>query len=193
MKKIITIILAIAMVFAFSSLAFAADISAEQAKQIALTDANVNEADLLYIRVEKDIDDAIIKFEVNFFVKSSSTEYEYDIAIADGRILSKEIEGGKKGSTDPNNVISLEAAIELAKLRAGVGEEATIRKATLDFDDGYYEYDIEIVEKGIEYDITVDAGDGSILEFDQDFEGFSFRKIWKSIMDFFSNLFSFLK
>lgn len=193
MKKIITMALAIAMVFAFSSLAFAADISAEQAKSIALTDANVSEADILYIRVEKDIDDAIVKYEVDFFVKSTSTEYEYDIAVADGRILSKEIDGGKKGMTDPNNIISLEAAIEIAKVRAGVGEGARITKSKLDFDDGYYEYDIEIIENGIEYDITVDAGDGSILEFDQDFEGFSFAKIWKSIIDFFLNLFSFIK
>ncbi len=64
------------------------------------------------------------------------------------------------------NSIGLEKAINLALIDAGVPEEnATVTKAKLDFEKGVFIYDIEFDSNGTdEYDYSVKASDGTILE-----------------------------
>lgn len=65
-------------------------ISEEEAKNIALKDAGVNETDVTNIRVSRDIDDGRQEYEVDFFV--GSKEYEYTISAEDGKILDKDLD-----------------------------------------------------------------------------------------------------
>ena len=46
--------------------------------------------------------------------------------------------------------------------------EVRFTKAKLDFDDGIFEYDIEFFVGRVEYDYTIAAADGRIIEFDID-------------------------
>lgn len=64
------------------------------------------------------------------------------------------------------NSIGIDKAISIAMTDAGVQEENTIvTKAKMDFEKSAFVYDIEFVENDIvEYDYTIKAADGTILE-----------------------------
>lgn len=68
----------------------AGQISEEEAKNIALTDAGVSEADVTQLTVHLDTDDGVTKYEVDFNV--GQTEYDYDIDATTGAILERSSE-----------------------------------------------------------------------------------------------------
>ena len=65
-------------------------ISLEQAKQVALTDAGVNESDIRFKKTELDHDDGMLVYEIEFF--KDTNEYEYEINANTGDIFSRSIE-----------------------------------------------------------------------------------------------------
>lgn len=65
-------------------------ISEEEAKNIALKDANLAESEISGLRIKQERDDGIQKYEVDFY--SNSREYDYDIDAISGKILEKEEE-----------------------------------------------------------------------------------------------------
>ena len=86
------------------------------------------------------------------------------------------------------NLISEKKAKEIALKHAGY-EESEVRfvKAKLDRDDGRYEYEIEFRADGnLEYDYSINAVNGKIVEFDRDydapdrFEAFNFFKFFNT-------------
>lgn len=68
----------------------AGEITADQAKQIALQHAGIAEADALYVDIEYDRDDGRTEWSVDFATQDS--EYDYEIAAADGTIIKSERE-----------------------------------------------------------------------------------------------------
>lgn len=66
----------------------AGNITAEQAKQIALGAVGVTEAQTRQLKTEYDIDDGREIYEVEFYV--DRTEYSFEISASDGTILSRE-------------------------------------------------------------------------------------------------------
>ena len=92
LKKLSSLALSLLLVFSLSVSAFAAEVSAEQAKEIALKDAGYKAADAVYVRAEADYDDGVKEYEVEFLVKGDGVNYEFDYEVraADGKILSKE-------------------------------------------------------------------------------------------------------
>ena len=68
----------------------AGEISADEAKAIALEHAGVAEADALYVNIEYDRDDGRTEWSVDF--ATQDTEYDYEIAAADGSIIKSERE-----------------------------------------------------------------------------------------------------
>ncbi len=65
-------------------------ITVEEAKNIALQDANVNVADASYLKCEFDYDDGRAEYEVEW--KVGRVEYEYTISAVDGTIWERDIE-----------------------------------------------------------------------------------------------------
>ena len=65
-------------------------ISEEEAKAIALKHAGLGEADVKGLRVTRDFDDGVQKYEVEF--REGFTEYDYEIRGEDGEILSYDID-----------------------------------------------------------------------------------------------------
>ncbi len=68
----------------------AGEITADEAKSIALQHAGLAEADVLYVNVEYDRDNGHNEWSVDF--ATQDTEYDYEINAADGSILKSEKE-----------------------------------------------------------------------------------------------------
>ena len=68
----------------------AGEITADEAKSIALQHAGLAEADVLYANVEYDRDNGHNEWSVDF--ATQDTEYDYEINAADGSILKSEKE-----------------------------------------------------------------------------------------------------
>lgn len=67
------------------------------------------------------------------------------------------------GAGNANVAISMEDAIGIALARVEGATEQDIR-IELDYDDGRYKYEGEIIHEMIEYDFEIDANTGTILE-----------------------------
>ncbi len=65
-------------------------ITSESAKQIALSDAGLSEADVTELKAELDSDDAVPHYDVDF--KAKGMEYDYDIDASTGAILNRSSE-----------------------------------------------------------------------------------------------------
>lgn len=64
------------------------EITAEKAKEIALNHAGVKASEVRDLDIEKDRDDGIVKYEIDF--ESGRMEYEYEIHAETGKILKAE-------------------------------------------------------------------------------------------------------
>lgn len=62
----------------------------EQATQIALADAGLTADQVTRLKVEKDRDDGVWEYEIEF--QKDGMEYDYEIRISDGKILQRDIE-----------------------------------------------------------------------------------------------------
>ena len=47
--------------------------------------------------------------------------------------------------------------------------QATFQKVKLDYDDGRWEYEVEFRSGDYEYELTIDAVSGTILDYERDF------------------------
>lgn len=64
------------------------EISSEKAKEIALKDAGVKEADIKNLSVKREVDDGQVEYDVSF--EKGQIEYEYEILAENGKILTSE-------------------------------------------------------------------------------------------------------
>lgn len=175
------------------------DIGQEKAKEIALADAGVQEADTSRMRVTKDHDDGRTVYEVEFDVKEK--EYSYEVNAADGDIITAESEidenylsqqsaqteatvtakaqatptqapqsssqtnTGQSGSNQPQ--IS-EAQAKAAALERVPGAQEQDLKLELEFDDGKYIYEGDIIYQQKEYEFEIDANTGAFLKWSEE-------------------------
>ena len=148
------------------------DIGSEKAKSIALNHAGVTSSTAKFVKVERDRDDGRLLYEVEFY--AGNKEYDYEILAADGTILSydADIEGYRipsSTSTSSSGYIGVERAKEIALQHAGLSSSGVnFVKAEFDHDDGRAEYEIEFHHNFREYEYTIDAASGTILEAERD-------------------------
>lgn len=82
---------------------------------------------------------------------------------------SNTISQNNNTSNSSNNYIGVDAAKEAALSHSGFGaSEVTFYKAKLENDDGYTVYEIEFFKDNMEYEYSIDAFSGKILEYDMD-------------------------
>ena len=146
------------------------DIGAEKAKSIALSHAGFTASQVQRLKVEKDYDDGRLEYEVEFY--AGTTEYDYTISGTDGTILKqdKEEHGGSQ-TTQPSagSDIGAEKAKSIALSDAGfTASQVQDLQVEKDNDDGRLEYEVEFQVNGTEYEYTISAADGTILEKDID-------------------------
>ena len=145
------------------------DIGAEKAKEIALQHAGVSASNATFIKAERDYDDGKLTYDVDFY--AGNKEYDYEILAADGTILSydADIEGYRIPSSSSSSNIGAEKAKQIALQHAGLSaSDVNFVKVEFDYDDGRAEYEIEFHHNFREYEYTIDAASGTILEAERD-------------------------
>lgn len=144
-------------------------IGEDEAKRIALEDAGVAEADTTYMQVKRDRDDGTEVYDVEFYVASTGTEYDYEINAADGTIRSLDHDAenytpSQSGTgTDTVKTEQEVRDIALAKVPGATEKDISL---SLDRDDGRMSYEGKIIYQGMEYDFEIDAYSGAIREWD---------------------------
>lgn len=147
-------------------------ITESRAKEIALADAGVAEADAVFLKVRLDWDDGRAEYEVEFY--SGNVEYDYDIDALTGAIRSsdRDLEDftvPKPVSTpSSSDLITADKAKSIALGQAPSG--TTVIKCQLDRDDGRTVYEVEMRNGRMEYDCDIDAVTGTILNWESDYD-----------------------
>ena len=141
-------------------------ISADKAKKIALGDAKLAERDVTFVKVELELEDNRLVYDVEFY--SGNVEYDYDIDAVSGAIVSadKDIENyviPAQPSTEAKATeISVEKAKQIALSHAGVGS-ARFTKAKIDYENGVKVYEIEFKVGNMEYEYDINVLNGAIV------------------------------
>ena len=155
----------------------AAQLTAEEAKAIALAHAGFAEDQVTWLRSEYEIDDGIPEFEVEF--RSGDTEYDYTIHAESGEIRhwDKDFEPVKSApeptappaTEAPTAQLTAEEAKAIALKHSGfTADQVTRLRAEFDWDDGIPTWDVEVHEGYWEYDYEIHAETGKILSYDRD-------------------------
>lgn len=146
----------------------------DSVKLIALADAGLTQADVTFTKEKLDWDDGIPVYDIDFY--TAEMEYEYEIDAFTGAIIEREAERfvnpGAGGYSGTENLIGEDRAKETAVTHAGFGvEDVFFTKVELEMEDGILEYEIEFYQDRVEYDYTIDAATGTILEYDSEYGG----------------------
>lgn len=155
----------------------AADIGVERAKEIALAHTGLSNDKVSFVKAQLDNEDSVKVYDIEFY--SGNVEYDYEISVADGTIISadQDIENYSipaPASTEaPESTaaptvaqtsgISAEKAKQIAISHAGVGA-ATFTKVELDTEDGIKVYEIEFKVGNVEYEYDINASNGAIIK-----------------------------
>ena len=155
----------------------AADIGVERAKEIALAHAGLSNDKVSFVKAQLDNEDGVKVYDIEFY--SGNVEYDYEISVADGTIISadQDIENysipAPASTAAPESTaaptvaqtsgISAEKAKQIALSHAGVGA-ATFTKVELDTDDGIKVYEIEFKVGNVEYEYDINASNGAIIK-----------------------------
>ena len=151
--------------------------SLDTAKAAALKDASLSESDVTFKKTELDHSHGTQVYDIEFY--TSDTKYDYEIDASNGTVLEKNIEqfqiqtnptDGAINSSN-NDYIGVDHAKEIALNHAQLNEsDVQFAKAKLENDDGGAEYEIEFYSGSTEYDYTIDAISGNIIEYDVDYD-----------------------
>ncbi len=159
-------------------------ITRDEALAIALELVGLAETDILCTEIEMDFDDDHLAMVYEIEFRTAEMKYEYELRAADGTLLEQESKahgdkghdhGHGSGYDHAGNVdetfapdeahIDRLAALEIAYAAAGVSADAAKRtEIELDWEKGRHVWEIEFKVKGIEYEYTLDAATGEILE-----------------------------
>lgn len=135
-------------------------------KNIALADAGISADSVTFIKAEKDYDDGISHYDIEFVY--NGTEYDYEIAIETGTIISKKTEtangyGTTTGSTSSTGY-TLDELKNIVLADAGLsGESVTYTKTKQDYDDGVLEYEIDFTYNSTKYEYEIAVSTGKII------------------------------
>lgn len=144
----------------------------DAAKAAALADAGLAESDVTFTKEKLDWDDGIAVYDIEFL--TADTEYDYEIDAATGAVLDKSAELFRPNESQGQAMdasIGVESAKEIAAAHAGLSkEEVFFTKAELELEHGRSEYEIEFYNDRIEYEYTIDAATGAILEYKSEYD-----------------------
>lgn len=170
-------------------------IGVEAAKSAAFAHAGLDAAQVTMGEVDFDYEDGRMVYELEFY--ASGAEYEYDIDASTGAVVKFSQEGGRpqtgsnvgsgSGGTSGNVPsssgggtaqsgsggtaadIGREDALAAALNHAGVSQDQVYDlEVKREYDDGRLEYEIEFKTGGWEYEYTISAADGAILDYERD-------------------------
>lgn len=154
------------------------DISLDKAKEIALSHAGLGSDQVTFVQANKDFDDGIQKYDIEFYCNGK--EYDYEINASNGEIIQYDYDmeynyiPNNNTTNNQSNVnttanISAERAKEIALSHAGLASnQVTFKRTELDFDNGIQKYEVEFYYNNREYSYEINANTGDILSYEQD-------------------------
>lgn len=193
MKKKMLVLTAVIMTAAMTAACVKGkDIGRDAALEAALQDAGVSEGDTTRLSVSQDSEDGRKVYEIRFDVEEK--EYEYEVLASDGQILSSDIDtkenynnaqqgtvsadaensqngeqnrisGGNTSAADV--ALTAEEAMQIALDRVPGASQEDV-KIELDFDDGVYKYEGDIIHEQKEYEFEIDANTGTVLQWSEE-------------------------
>ena len=138
--------------------------TAGKAQEIALAHAGVKAADATITKSKLDYDDGRQMYEIEWY--ANGAKYDYEIAVATGEIVNSGYEAKTVVGTGNNATVSEATAKQTALARVSGATEKDIYEWKFDYDDGRPEYEGKIIYGGTEYDFTIDASSGAVIEWE---------------------------
>lgn len=137
----------------------------ETAQKIALEHAGVKATDATITKSRLDYEGRRQVYEIEWY--AGGKKYDYEIAVDTGEILSSGYDEKTAGWSGSNSVTVSEAdAKQTALGRVSGATEKDIYEWQFDYDDGRPEYEGKIIYGGTEYDFTIDASSGAVIEWE---------------------------
>lgn len=139
----------------------------EMAQKIALEHAGVKATDATITKSKLDYEGRRQVYEIEWY--AGGKKYDYEIAVDTGEILSSgydEKTSRWSGSNSSNVTVSEADAKQTALGRVSGATEKDIYEWEFDYDDGRPEYEGKIIYGGTEYDFTIDASSGAVIEWE---------------------------
>ena len=139
----------------------------ETAQKIALEHAGVKATDATITKSRLDYEGRRQVYEIEWY--AGGKKYDYEIAVDTGEVLSSGYDEKTAGWSDSNsnNVTVSEAdAKQTALGRVSGATQKDIYEWQFDYDDGRPEYEGKIIYGRTEYDFTIDASSGAVIEWE---------------------------
>ena len=139
----------------------------EMAQKIALEHAGVKATDATITKSKLDYEGRRQVYEIEWY--AGGKKYDYEIAVDTGEILSSGYDDKTSGwsvSNSSNVTVSEADAKQTALGRVSGATEKDIYEWQFDYDDGRPEYEGKIIYGGTEYDFTIDASSGAVIEWE---------------------------
>lgn len=139
----------------------------EMAQKIALEHAGVKATDATITKSKLDYEGRRQVYEIEWY--TGGKKYDYEIAVDTGEILSSgydEKTSGWSVSNSSNVTVSEADAKQTALGRVSGATQKDIYEWKFDYDDGRPEYEGKIIYGGTEYDFTIDASSGAVIEWE---------------------------
>ena len=134
------------------------------AQKIALEHAGVKAADATITKSKLDYEDGRQVYDIEWY--AGGAKYDYEIATDTGEIISSAYEEKTMGADSKNVTVSEADAKKTALDRVSGATDKDLYEWKLDYDDGRPEYEGKIIYGGTEYEFTIDASTGSVMEWD---------------------------
>ena len=136
----------------------------EMAQKIALEHAGVKATDATITKSKLDYEDGRQVYDIEWY--AGAAKYDYEIATDTGEIISSAYEEKTMGADSKNVTVSEADAKKTALDRVSGATDKDLYEWKLDYDDGRPEYEGKIIYGGTEYEFTIDAATGSVMEWD---------------------------
>lgn len=155
-------------------------ISKEDARKVAIKDANLSKSQVKFTKSKLDRDDGVLYYDIEFTF--GNNEYDYEIDAYTGKVISKDVETvdvpvknskpdvvsskpATSSKTNTSSYIGDNKAKQIAVKDAGLKQNAvTFEKVEFSIDDGVKHYEVDFYADGVEYDYEIDALSGAILK-----------------------------
>ena len=134
------------------------------AQKIALEHAGVKAADATITKSKLDYEDGRQVYDIEWY--AGGAKYDYEIATDTGEIISSAYEEKTMGADSRNVTVSEADAKKTALDRVSGATDKNLYEWKLDYEDGHPEYEGKIIYGGTEYEFTIDASTGSVMEWD---------------------------
>ena len=134
------------------------------AQKIALEHAGVKAADATITKSKLDYEDGHQVYDIEWY--AGGAKYDYEIAADTGEIISFAYEEKTMGADSRSVMVSEADAKKTALDRVSGATDKDLYEWKLDYDDGRPEYEGKIIYGGTEYEFTIDAATGSVMEWD---------------------------